>query len=420
MFRQVCADPLEFKNDSVLQKVNPSNKGIGLLGHNQIPYNNLALNAPVSASSSYHLVSKATKFSKTPTDHKYLPRFAVDNNNGTLWKAGSSKLPQSLIIDMGKARNIKRVLTQFEYPTFYYQYKIEVSKDRANWQMFADKTNNRRSGSPMIDDNSMKARYVKLTVTGTEKTGLLAAVWNIKVYDKLFDIPPFHNRESEEGPGVQSSEKMLVDFNVNDFETGQYNVPVPNKGTLGGEFSINSSYQITAIDGVKALPFDGKNFLRLSKDAPETLSWNAPFTVATWVNNPDISPGECLMTWNSRNNMLQGSYAALMYGTGHYGAVAHGDGLVDIPYEKVPAAGKWHHIALSFDGMKEVLYIDGVAVQEQPMSLFVKNSAVLIGGSGAPDEIFSGYIANAQLFDKSLNKGEITNLMEETKPKGLK
>jgi len=416
LFRQVCADPMFFESDTVIQKIKPSHKGPGYIGPNQIPFNDLSFNADVSATSYYHLISKATRFSNGDIDHKYLPAYAVDNNNGTLWKSGSSQLPQSLIIDLGKIRSIRRILTQFEYPTFYYQYKIECSTDGLNWLLFADRTANRRSGSPMIDDGEMKARYVRITVTGVEKTGMFAAIWNIKIFDTLFDVPPYKNKETWDGPGEQSCGNMLVDLDIGDMKPNTFPVSFENRGTLMGEFLPTNPLKIQCIDGINALVFDGEGILKLNKDAPNSLAWNAPFTIAVWVNNPEIGTDECIMTWNSRRNMTQCSYAALMYGSGPYGAVAHGGGYVDMAYDEVPEPGKWHHIVLVFDGMKEILYVDGIAVNEQPICLFLTNSSILVGGCGYEKENYTGYLARAQLFDQAMKQNEIEKLMEETQP----
>ncbi|WP_291856572.1 family 43 glycosylhydrolase [Marinilabilia sp.] len=418
MFRQVCADPLVFNNDSIIQKVNPSHKGVGFFKKPKVG-ENLAQNASVSATSFYHLVSKKTRFSNGDIDHKYSPGFATDTNNGTLWKSASAKLPQSLVLDLGKVKNMKRVMTRFEYPTFYYQYKIETSTDSITWSLFADKTNNRRSGSPMIDDHEAVARYVKLTVTGTEKTGLLAAVWEVEIYDALFDVPAFQNPESFEGPGVQSTQSCIANLDAESLKAGQFVNELPNKGAIGGHFKSTKPLKIEEIDGVKAFVFDGEQILELSEEAPGSMSWNAPYTVAAWVKNPQVGENECIATWTSRENMLMGSYSALMYGTGRYGAVAHGDGYVDLAYVNVPEEDKWHHISLVFDGMKEVLYVNGEPVIEQPISLFVENSRVIIGGSGFPQENFSGYISTFRLFDKPMKMDEVEVLMNETRPRGI-
>ena len=413
-FRQVCVDKMIFSDSSTIEKVVPTNSGSLFTDRNPT---NLALNVQATASTFYHLVSAPTPYSKTGYDYSYVASNAVDDNNGTLWKAASSALPQTLTVDLGKVQEVKRILTQFEYPTYYYQYKLEVSADNQKWVLYSDKTTNRRAGSPMIDDKSASARFVRLTVTGTEKTGVLPAVWNLKVYDKLFETPAFQNEETAEGPGVPSTNSLLVDFKVDAFKEGSMLMQVPNKGKLGGIFNVNGQAVVTKIDGVKAAAFDGKSFFQLSKKAPASLNWNAPFTAAVWVYNPTVEMGECLMAWNTRDNMLQGTYAAMMYGTGNYGAVAHGDGAVDLHYKGVPEKGKWHHIVVTFDGALENVYVDGKLNTQLPISLYVESGDVLIGSSGADWENFSGYIASARLYDKAMSLAEVVKLMTTTNPK---
>lgn len=416
-FRQVCVDKMVFSDSVTIEKVVPTHSGVNYLAKNQISAPNLAYKAKVSASSSYHLISNATPYSSAGYDYIYSSENAVDDNNGTLWKAANSNTPQWLMVDLGKVQNLKRVMMQFEYPTFYYQYKLEVSIDGRHWTLFSDRTANRRCGSPMIDDNNATARYVKLTVTGTEKSGMIPAVWNLKIYDILFEVPSYQNPVSKSEPGSRSKQSLLVDFSVDAIKVGSPIPNIPNKGELGGYFTKNGTPVVKIIDGVKAAFFDGNSYLQLSKKAPASLDWNSPFTASVWVYNPSVEMGECLLVWNSRENMLQASYAALMYGKGNYGAVAHGDGAVDLPYKEIPAAGKWHHIVVTFDGALENVYVDGKLNTQTPISLYVEKGDILIGASGEPTENFSGYIAGARLYDKSMSQQEIIQLMNATKPK---
>ena len=41
----------------------------------------------------------------------------------------------------------------------------------------------------MIDKGKAKARYVRLTITDTQKNGHMPAVWNIKVWKKAPQLP---------------------------------------------------------------------------------------------------------------------------------------------------------------------------------------------------------------------------------------
>jgi hypothetical protein len=410
-FRQVCIDEMKFDAEGNILKVEAGHSGVQPLKTKNQP-KNLALGSKAEASSYYHLISKKTVYNQSDYNYSYLPGNAVDDNNGTLWRAGSGALPQNLTIDLGKQTKIRRVATEFEYPTYYYQYKIEVSKDNKNWVVYSDKTDNRTSGCPMIDDNEMTGQYLRLTITGTENSGMLAAVWNIKVYDKLFDLPPFTNRESAVGPGVTSTGGLLADFNTEKISDPE----ILNPGTLGGYFEVVGELKTKTVEGIKAFEFDGSNYLKLSVQAPASLDWNSAFTASVWVYNPEVAEGECLLAWNSRENMLQSSYAALMYGTAKFGAVAHGDWAVDLPYSQLPEKGKWHHIAVTFDGLLENVYVDGELNNQQPIYLFVQASDILIGASGEPSENLTGFIADVKLYDKTLSAKEIRELILQTQP----
>jgi len=210
----------------------------------------------------------------------------TDDNNATFWKAATNRFPQQLTIDLGELKNIKRVSTQFEFASYYYQYKLEYSDNGKKWAMYVDKSQNRTSGSPMFDDKEVSARYLKLTILGAEKTGILAAIWNIKVYDSLFNIPlNLHNKPSAEGPAIASSKKLLIDLNPDKIPTSSPLVTLPNRGSIGGIFTKSGEVGIEKDQetGIKAIAFS-KGALTLEKvPVPRSLAWNGAYTVATLV-----------------------------------------------------------------------------------------------------------------------------------------
>ena len=247
-----------FKNDTTIEIVNPSHQGVGYLSKSSIPLKNLAFKAKTTVSSYYHLSSAPTNYEPNGINHSYRPEYATDDNNGTIWKAESGRLPQSLTIDLGKKRNIKRILTQFEYPTYYYQYKWEVSVDGNHWILYSDKTSNRTSGSPMIDDGNFTARFVRITITGTEKTGMFAAIWNIKIYDKLFELPTYANKESKEEPGVKVGNRDLsIDLNIKDESIEELKNQLKIKGCLAVFLSQLTKQQFQLQMGLNQLTLQG-------------------------------------------------------------------------------------------------------------------------------------------------------------------
>ncbi|MFB6318160.1 family 43 glycosylhydrolase [Saccharicrinis sp. FJH54] len=418
MFRQTCVDKLTFINDHTIAKVEPTEDGLYALGVKKSGPENLALGAKAEATSYYHLKTAGSRFTgNKAVDYAYSPSNATDGSNNTLWKADGCELPQSLTIDLGKTQSFDRISTDFEYPSHFYQYKTEISKDGKNWSVYAEKTNNKVSGSPVTDQKKAKARFIRITVTDVEKPGLYAGIWNVNVTKGKMDIPEFQQMVSNADKAPQPTGECLVDISFKDQEPGQLNDrAVLNKGTLKGEITGRGNVEIKNIDGVMAAVFDGKSSLRLAAVPPESMAWNAPFTTAVWVKNPEIGHGECLLSWTSRRDMLQASYAAMYYGTGNYGAAAHGDGAVDMSYSKVPEADKWHHIAVTFDGMTESIYVDGKLDKKAQLMLFVTPAEIHIGASGNPDENFSGSISGIRLYNKSMTEAEIKGLLSESNP----
>ena len=242
--RQLALDKMVFEADGSIRKIVPTHKGIGALAPSVVKSRNLALGAKVKASSYY--------------DDNFRPEYAVDDNNGTLWRPAS--MGQEWIeLDLGKAQAIQTIWTQFEYGTQFYQYLIETSKDGRQWEVFADKRRNRLAGSPMVDFGETKARYVRLTYTGGQKRGFGGALWNIKVFG-----------------GVEASApQQWVGVCAANWDGRQWN---NEQGMLGGSFMLKSGQARTVrIDGKDALVLEPGTTLefahpQVSADREHTLS----------------------------------------------------------------------------------------------------------------------------------------------------
>jgi xylan 1,4-beta-xylosidase len=410
--RQVCIDKMIFENDSTIQKVVPTSKGISDLIKSIVP-KNIAFESKTTASSYYHL--KSTQY-----DYEYKASYATDDNNATMWKAANNTSPEDLTIDLGTVQTIKRIMTQFEFSSYYYQYKLEYSVNGKNWLLYADQSKNRTAGSPMIDDNDVKARFIKLTVLGTEKVGLYAAVWNIKVYSSLFDLPlALKNIPSKIPPAVKSTKKLLVDLDASKISNSSSLNTISNKGAIGGTLTKSGEITLEKTDGTKAFHFKN-GALTLDKPVPKSLAWNGSYTVATWVKNPEVAKeGEILASWCDRNEFnLANSYNALAYNSSNYGAAPHLDGHFDMRYNTIPEANKWHYIVLTFDGVVEKIYVDGVLDNSQNMLLSsaIDKAKIIIGASDI-GENFSGFMASLRLYDYALSQKDLLQQMKETKPK---
>ena len=252
--RQVCIDRMEFSKDGKILPVKPTHSGIGYLGRPAVSQKNLAFGKKVKASSAY--------------GDNFKPEYAVDDNNGTLWRpAGMGQ--EWIEIDLGKKERIRTILTQWEYGTQFYQYLIETSPDGKNWEIFSDKRTNRLAGSPMTDYGDKEARYVRITSTGGEKVGFNGSLWNVKVFDTVESGGP------QQWIGLTGS-----DWNGREW--------INNQGQLGGSFRLaKGSASPKRINGREALELaPGASLVfesaLLSPSMPHTLS-ALTFEGGEWV-----------------------------------------------------------------------------------------------------------------------------------------
>lgn len=242
--RQLCMDKMEFAADGSIRKVIPTHEGVGALAPSVVKSENLALGAEVRASSCY--------------DDNFRAEYAVDDNNGTLWRPRGMG-QEWLEIDLGSSREIQTVWTQFEYGTQFYQYLIETSVDGKHWSVFADKRNNHLAGSPMVDFGKAEARYVRLTFTGGQKNGFGGAVWNVKVFGGIEEALP------QQWLGLTAA-----DWDGREWQN--------NEGMLGGAFVLKEGAARTCrIEGRDALMLEPGTVLEychslLSSSKEHTLS----------------------------------------------------------------------------------------------------------------------------------------------------
>ena len=241
--RQVAIDKLEFNADGTIKEIVPTHEGIDLKPEIKAA-KNLAFGAKVTASSYY--------------DNDFRPEYAVDDNNGTLWRPRTTG-PAWIQIDLGKKETVKTIWTQFEYGTQFYQYIIETSEDGKQWKTFSDKRGNRLAGSPMVDFGNVKARYVRLSYTGGQKNGFGGAIWNIKVYGDVQDSAP----------------QQWIGLTGADFDGRQWN---NHEGMLGGKFDVTKGSALAErIGGKDAMVLQpgtvlSMNQAQLGKSRPHTLT----------------------------------------------------------------------------------------------------------------------------------------------------
>lgn len=392
MHRQIAIDKLVFLEDGSIKRVAASHKGIKKSADAPL---NLAFGKTVKASSFYNDYFK--------------PQYAVDDNNATLWRPKTCG-KEWLEIDLGKVENIRRICTQFEYPTSYYQYTLETSLDGANWVLFADKQENRLAGSPMIDWGYAQGRFVRLTVTSGQKGGQFGAVWNIKVFadDKKSTNLVTNNtcKQSE----------LLLDIQASDYKAGRSLTEIRERTGKGSFQSLGKPLPVVKKAGFNAFAFDSTQWFRSDFILPTSIKDSAPYTLEAWVLNPDAKVNECIADLTSSEGELQ----KIMLCNGkepRCGVVCHFGWYEDMGFPELAGTNQWQHWTFTYDGFVEKIYLNGKKIKEKDIVLLLPESKyVTLGRTAIGDWPYSGFLHSLKVYAGVIQEEEVLQHYQISKP----
>lgn len=416
--RQLCIDKIEFDTDGNIKPIMPTHAGL-------LP-SSLAKKAKKYAIENLAYKAKVTVSSVLCDDFK--AEYAVDDNNGTLWRPKNNQGESWISIDLGEVKKFNQVWLQFEYPTFFYQYKVETSVDGTSWTMYADRTDNTNAGSPMIEQGEVKARFVKVTITDTQKNGHFGALWNVKVYNATKKNDPAKLLPSVEGmdydavnkgypnlhkkdvnPSERSNKDVVVDINADDYAQGKAITLKSIKNRAGGEFSGNEETLVEIIKGKYAFYFNGKQTLESSFQCPKDFTYNAAFTISAWIYNPTIEPIECIASITPNS----GDLTSFQFNQGKdrtTGLVDHAGSFESYgnPQAIQKGEGQWQHWTITYDGWFERFYLNGELVHEQNNFIMLRpNGPITIGGEPYGGNNFTGYLHSLKLYNRGLSVEEV-------------
>lgn len=401
--RNLCLDKLEFDADGNILPVTPTHEGVipksvQKKQKNALP--NLAYQAKVTASSYY--------------DDYFKPEYAVDDNNGTLWRSKNNQGEAWIQLDLGKPTNFNQIWIQFEYPTFFYQYKTETSIDGDNWEIFADKTNNVDAGSPMIEKKDAKARFIKITVTDTQKNGHFAGIWNVKVYNATKKNDPEKLLPSVEGMDMKAVEEGYPRLHKKDVEISERPLSMTALVNIKAEKGVNlGTVSPEVVSGKYAYPFDGQNAQTLNIAIPNYMRYNAAYTICAWTLNPDVGNIETVAQF-----MPSGADLATIefcQGTDRSnGLVRHNASFENFGAAEqcINGAGKWQFWAITYDGWMEKIYLNGELIKEKNSFLMLQpGKQICVGGNFGGGNNFTGYLHSLTFYDQCLSEEDITSEM---------
>jgi len=199
----------------------------------------------------------------------------------------------------------------------------------------------------------------------------------------------------------------------------------PNTGSLGGTIDKPASAAaptVETLDGKAAVTFDGSTtFLRASFASPAQITGQSDWSVAYWVYNPSFTGDEYPFGWARIGTPGRGAN----FGIGNYWrAVDHNDGAYQIYFFPFPVAGAWQHVAVTYDGSTEKLYLNGVLNQTAsnrtlniyPSDYLTLGTGVQWDGTYLDWAKFSGSINSLAIYDQALTQTEVEGLLVTAPP----
>ncbi|KAB1155646.1 hypothetical protein F7018_11630, partial [Tenacibaculum aiptasiae] len=171
-----------------------------------------------------------------------------------------------------------------------------------------------------------------------------------------------------------------------------------NQGTVtaGNNYTITyvgADLEIIEKKNATALNFEGPangtyDYIEVADDS--SLDFTSAFTFETWVNFDEITrynngwDWQCLFAKSRYNEsyglmlLTEGSKILRFYHAGF------GTGHTDFNWTSTLAAKKWYHLAVTFNGTKATIYVDGVEVASQTdtaNNLVPNNNPLMIGAN---------------------------------------
>jgi hypothetical protein len=146
-------------------------------------------------------------------------------------------------------------------------------------------------------------------------------------------------------------------------------------------------------------------------------------TVEAWVNPTAMSGWETVVM-KERGAAGAGLLSYALYahdgapeGNGFVGAAGYlrptgttstDQGVRDAAHARLPL-NEWTHLATTYDGARQRLYVNGVLVasRAQTGSIVVANQPLRIGGNNSSGEFFQGMIDEVRVYNRALSVGEI-------------
>ncbi|MFD2334124.1 DUF4038 domain-containing protein [Cohnella sp. GCM10020058] len=139
------------------------------------------------------------------------PSKALDNREGTMWKAATNVYPQWFSIDLKSNTTLGKIDTLFG-ANDTWRYKIEGSADNVAYTTLVDRSAG-VSGDRFSDPVTATARYFRISITGAAG-GSIPSIREFKVYSATNSLLNWNGFASDLNPGFWQNCDLRIQYAV--------------------------------------------------------------------------------------------------------------------------------------------------------------------------------------------------------------
>ena len=246
------------------------------------------------------------------------------------------------------------------------------------------------------------------------------------VFSYLQAAPATGNQQTANGAIIEVAGQILIDLNMVRGVQANGSAGLTNwvsYGSVGGSFTnipVFTQPTVGVIAGIPAVSFNSQG-MSANFTAPKAitgvngLGQPEDYSVEMWLYNPAIVSEEWVFGWARGETTLR--TAALSYGNNAtYGVVGHW-AAPDMGFDGgVPSAGTWHHIVVTYDGVTEKVYVDGVLNAQEAKTLNLwDGDPVTLGVTQLNNYsyrtalMYTGWIAALRAHSGALTAGQVAD-----------
>ena len=231
-------------------------------------------------------------------------------------------------------------------------------------------------------------------------------------------------RDPPAAGAIEVAEDLIVDLDAADPSAGTdvWTNRAPDADLGAGDFFKVGSPVAAVVDGAPAVVFNsieepaGSDAYQSANDAPSGIVGIDPTaSIEVWVRSDRAYAEQALVQWGFRGYDF--GNASFNWGFAPaWGAMGRWN-WPDLGWHRVPATGRWHHLACTFDGIVQRVYVDGRETNYEVVGSGILstlsgkiNLAVQIQPDGiTPEWALPGWIAlsRVRVHDGALTQEEV-------------